>query len=277
VTASPRLLAVDLDGTLIRKGGEVAERDRRAIAALRERGITVVVATGRLYAGAREVMAELELSGLQICADGAHLVRHPRGDDVALRGLASAVDAMRTLFARGELALFALAKDRVVVDERSANLNRFVRHIAPDIERVERVLHHPSWDLEPGPSAVVAFGPVAGIDAVEPALREVDVDVMRYDVPGGFGVSSLAVHPRGASKGEGLRAVADALGVPMGQTVAVGDWLNDVSMLEVAGHSFAMRQAPAVVREAAQHALEATGEHGGGIAELSALLWGIDV
>ena len=52
-----------------------------------------------------------------------------------------------------------------------------------------------------------------------------------------------------------------------GAVVAVGDWLNDVPMLQCAGQSFAMAQAPAEVRAAAKHQLKADIWTGGGIAE----------
>lgn len=277
MTQPPRLLAVDLDGTLVRRDGVVDDRDRRAVAALRARGIVVVVATGRLYSGARAVIDELELEGTHLCADGAHVVRHPTGEDVALAGLRSVVIHLREVFEAGELALFALARDRVVVDERSVNLNRYIAHIASEVEQTARVLAHGSWEVDPGPSALVAIGPRAGIDRIEPRLGPIDVDVLRYDVPGGLGVSSLALHPRGASKGAALVELATQLGVPLEQTVAVGDWLNDISMFERAGQSFAMGQAPEVVVAAASHRLEARGEDGGGIAELARRVWGIDV
>ena len=273
----PRLLAVDLDGTVVRRGGVVDDRDRRALAAIRARGVTVVVATGRLYSGARSVIDELGLQGTHVCADGAHVVRHPSGEDVAVRGLGSVMPLLRPVFEAGDLALFALARDRVIVDERSVNLNRYIGHIASEVEQTASVLAHASWDVEPGPSALVAIGPRAGVDPIEPMLREIDVDVLRYDVPGGFGVSSLAVHPRGASKGAALVELATELDIPLEQTVAVGDWLNDISMFERAGQSFAMAQAPEVVAALATHRLQAHGEDGGGIAELARLVWGIEV
>ncbi len=277
MTIEPRLLAIDLDGTVVCRDGAVNERDRRALDAIRARGVTVVVATGRLYGGARAVMDELGLDGTHVCADGAHVVRHPSGEDVAVFGLASMVTPLRRVLAAGDLALFALVRDVVVVDDRSVNLRRYIGHIASAIEQTDDVLVHASWDVEPGPSALVAIGPRVGVDHIEPLVRGLDVDVLRYDVPGGLGVSSLALHPRGVSKGAALASLAADLGVPLAQTVAVGDWLNDVSMFERAGRSFAMAQAPAAVASAASDRLKAHGEEGGGIAELAGRVWGIEV
>jgi hydroxymethylpyrimidine pyrophosphatase-like HAD family hydrolase len=181
---------------------------------------------------------------------------------------------MRRALGREGISLFAMAAGRVIVDERSANLDRYIRHISPQIEQVDNVLDHACWREDPGPTAVVAIGPMAAIEQAEPGVRAEAVQVLRYDVPGGFGVSSLAIHPRDASKGQALSTVAAELGIPIEQTVAVGDWLNDVSMFRKAGRSFAMGHAPAEVAAAASDVLSRDRSDGGAIAELVERVWG---
>lgn len=271
---TPRLLAIDLDGTLLRRDGVVDELDRLALAQLREAGVVVVVATGRLYSGARAVIEELELEGVQICADGAELVRHPAGGDVRVMGLGTVTPGMRRALDRQEIALFAMAGGRIIVDATSANLDRYIRHIAAEMEQAPHVLDHPCWSEPPGPTGLVAIGPRAAIEQAEPGVRTQDIELRRYDLPGGVGVSSLAISPKGASKGEALAAVAAELGIAMEATVAVGDWLNDVSMLRRAGRSFAMGHAPAEVVEAATDHLGGGRDDRGAIAELIEIVWG---
>ena len=64
-----------------------------------------------------------------------------------------------------------------------------------------------------------------------------------------------------------LGHIAKHYGATLEETVAVGDWVNDVSMLRVAGKSFAMAQAPDEVKDAAHEVLDADVWEGGGIAE----------
>ena len=77
------------------------------------------------------------------------------------------------------------------------------------------------------------------------------------------------------NKHPALEWIAAHYGVGIEQTVAVGDWLNDVPMLKTAGHSFAMGQAPDDVKRAAGHVLTETSETGGGIARIVNELFGV--
>ena len=72
-----RLLALDLDGTLLNSRGQLTERNRRAIAAARERGVRVAVVTGRRFRDARPIALELGLDVPLIAHNGA-LTKHAR-------------------------------------------------------------------------------------------------------------------------------------------------------------------------------------------------------
>jgi hydroxymethylpyrimidine pyrophosphatase-like HAD family hydrolase len=72
-----------------------------------------------------------------------------------------------------------------------------------------------------------------------------------------------------------LRRLAERTGLPTTRIAVVGDWLNDLGMFRYAGRSFAMGQAPTVVKQAATDVLRSTSSAGGGIAEaLAAILAG---
>ena len=66
-------------------------------------------------------------------------------------------------------------------------------------------------------------------------------------------------------------------GATLDQTVAVGDWLNDVPMLKAAGRSYVMGGSLPEVEAVADEVLDAEREHGGAIAEVAARVWGITV
>ena len=66
-----RLLALDLDGTLVKTDGSYDPRDLEAIAEARRRGIEVLLATGRLIGGTAPVARDLSLTAPMVCADGA--------------------------------------------------------------------------------------------------------------------------------------------------------------------------------------------------------------
>jgi hydroxymethylpyrimidine pyrophosphatase-like HAD family hydrolase len=77
----------------------------------------------------------------------------------------------------------------------------------------------------------------------------------------------MVVRAAGVDKATALGRIAEHFGVSLDETVAVGDWVNDITMLRAAGRSFAMGQAPDEVKEAASEVLDATVSTGGGIAE----------
>ena len=71
---------------------------------------------------------------------------------------------------------------------------------------------------------------------------------------------------------EELKALAVRLGVPRARVAVIGDWLNDLGMFKYAGRSFAMGQAPSIVRDAATDIVRSTSATGGGVAEAIAAL-----
>jgi Cof subfamily protein (haloacid dehalogenase superfamily) len=269
------LLAVDLDGTLVRRGGGIAPQDRRAIASLRARGVPVAIATGRLYSGSRVVLDALDLEGPQICVNGAEIVAHPGGTERVLRGLAAdGSAATRAALERRDFAVFTLADDHVAFDERGAMFEGYVTGWSHQLDRVDQVLAHPCWETPSGPLGVVVIGLTEPIAEAAAELRRCPaLDVFRFDVAAQVGVSCVLLHAAGVSKGAGLISLAEHHGVTLDQTVVVGDWHNDLSMFAVAGRSFAMGGGPERVGRAATDQLAARAKDGGGVAEAIALAW----
>ena len=103
--------------------------------------------------------------------------------------------------------------------------------------------------------------------ALGPTLR---VDTFMVPL---LGKSAMIVRADGPTKGTAVTWLANHYGCHPTDVVAVGDWLNDVPMFEVAGRSFAMGQAPRELKDRATDELEADGEIGGGIAEAVRCAW----
>jgi hydroxymethylpyrimidine pyrophosphatase-like HAD family hydrolase len=88
------------------------------------------------------------------------------------------------------------------------------------------------------------------------------------------GKHTVLVRAAGPNKGSALVELCAQAGCSVDDAVAVGDWVNDVPMLEVAGRSFAMGSAPDAVRSAASDVLDSASGAGGGIAEAIRRAWG---
>jgi Cof subfamily protein (haloacid dehalogenase superfamily) len=271
-----KLLAVDLDGTLVRRDGIVDPRDRSAIDALRARGVQVAISTGRLYAGSRHVAAELGLDGVHVFGDGASIVEFPSDRELRHVGIVDdASTSLHTALGRHDaLAVCALVDQEVVIDERGAPFENWVKGWTPNLTRVDSVLSHACWRSERGPMSAVAVGLSEQIaDVVEELGAADELQLFHFDVKQAAGVSALIVHAQGVSKGAGVTFLAEHYGCTLEEVVAIGDWHNDVSMLRCVGRSFAMGHALDEVKQAASDVLEADGQSGGGVAEAIARAW----
>lgn len=265
------LLAVDLDGTLLSRTGVPHEADVKALRAAREAGVTVTILTGRLIAGTRAAARALGLDGPLGCADGAHIVHATTEESLLHRTIAGpAAVQLQQLFARAQASTFLFVGDTVVHDDAGAGHLPSVRGWSEQLQQVDSVFEHGAWARgATGVTAVVSVGTEQQIrgtsDSIRAELAE-HAQVLSFQMhDGAWGLIARSV---GVSKGTALRFIAEHSGVAMADTVAVGDWLNDLPMFEAAGRSFAMGQAPEAVKRAATSVLPETSTSGGGIARV---------
>jgi hydroxymethylpyrimidine pyrophosphatase-like HAD family hydrolase len=280
---SPRILALDLDGTLVCRDGTVHPDDLAAVAAAQAAGIQVSIVTGRLYSGVRELAQRLGIRGTVVCADGAELVDPLTHRVVAHRRIEGA--ASRFLWeqlAAHELALFVMAEERIRYDARGDGLAPYVRNWTQQMERVPSVLELPHGTGAPGLSLLVAVGRPEAVEPTVAALREDGrFEVDSFDVrqaPGAppvDGLRGLLAHAAGVDKGRAIADLAAQHGLGVDAVAAVGDWVNDIPMLRAAGRSFVMGGAEPAVTAAADEVLEARAWHGGGVAEAVRRVWGL--
>ncbi len=281
---TPALLALDLDGTLICRDGAIHPADLAAVSAVQALGVGVSIVTGRLYSGVRRVAAQLGITTPVVCSDGAEIV-DPLTHQVRVhrRIHGPAALALRDVLATQHLPLFLMARDQIAYDEIGRPLLRYVRNWTPELEHVRSVLDLSTWRDDHGISAVVAVGTDSAVHPIFDTLRAdprfaVDSFTVRR-APGsqhdGEPLQGLLVHTAGVNKGRALRDLAKDQGIDLADVVAVGDWINDIPMLEAAGRSFAMGHAEPPVAAAATDQLEAAGWGGGGVAEAVAQVWGV--
>jgi len=249
----------------------VHPRDAAAIKELQRRDVPVALCTGRMFSGTREVAVSFSLKGPVACIDGSHIF------DIQTRGELSCSPI--TQEARGFLrealqmyrpAAFMFAGDRVIHD---ASGDRFLNYLSTwsDVrERVRDIAHKDPWEGEQSLAALVLMGDEESITAMDraldgvPGLQDIVFEVRREDMAGTWG---MVVRASGVDKGTAIEWLAAHYGVGLEDVVTVGDWFNDVPMLQKAGQSFAMAQAPEGVKAAAKHVLSADIFQGGGVAE----------
>ena len=273
-----KLLASDIDGTLLRRDGTIHPDDAAAIRELRASGVPVTIITGRLYSGSCAIAREVEITGPIACVVGSHIVDVARDEARFYRSLSGADAAtLRGVLERHESASFLFAHDSIVHDAAGEAFAPYVRTWSNKIEVVERVITHSHWDHELGLMAVVSIGLEEKILAAVAELRERLAEaafVASFAITRLPGVHAMIVRAKGPTKGTAVEWLAAHHGCTAAEVVVVGDWQNDVPMFDVAGRSFVMAQAPDEVKSHATDRLDATGHLGGGVAEAIRKIWG---
>jgi len=257
-----RLIALDLDGTLLDSRGRLSERNRAAVAAARQKGARVALVTGRRFRDARPLALELGLDVPVIAHNGA-LTKHARTlETVAAllmpRGAAHA--CIRLGRSRGADALVSddhtgaglLVYDHI--SEGNTALAKYVewsRRVVGE-DAAEAIRRVPSLEeyLDHDPLHIAFSG---GCDAMQRLAEEMEREM------GGSVKLLLTLYPKpdfalldvlhpSASKGAGLAAVAEEYGLTSAEVLAVGDNHNDLEMLEYAGTGVLMANADPTLR-----------------------------
>ncbi|MEZ5560606.1 MAG: HAD-IIB family hydrolase [Pseudomonadales bacterium] len=252
-----RLVALDIDGTLLAPGVDTRALPgpamTQAVHELHEAGIVVVLATGRMYPGTAHVARHLGINQPLICQQGASVhefdgsLRHRCAieEEIALELYDYAVSR------RWPLAWFDA--HRYLVTAHNPEAQFFA-----DVSQIEMEIHP-----TPHQSGVRATG-IDIISSREHARKVHTLLEARYggritllDFP-----SVTAVHAPEASKGNALRTLADELGIARDEVLAIGDSVNDVSMLSWAGHSAAPQHCDQYARASVKEILPGQGVDG---------------
>jgi hypothetical protein len=241
----PKLIATDLDGTLLRSDGQISPRTRAAIAAAQAAGIPVVLVTARPPRVVRDVAEAAGVTGPVVCANGA--------------------------------ILYDVGRDAVITHERlggdlAREFSRALRVLAPNvvfaIEHGHLLGYEPTFPRIFDDGAQAPESPVGDVEA----LCEADVTKLIVHHPGEdpdalaawvtahVGQRAFVTHSGGpfveigavgVSKASGLARLCEELCVAAADVVAFGDMPNDLPMLRFAGHGVAVANAhPEVLAEA---------------------------
>ncbi len=248
----PRLVATDLDGTLVGSDGRVSPRTGSALAALDRLGIPVVFVTARPLRWMGDIWPHVGRHSVGIVSNGAILYDAGAGQVVDIAGIDPAVGVplLRDLAAALPRAGLGL--------EYASGLHRTVLYESDEV---------------PDPSTVSDLsgpwlGPVAKMlvkdYSVPPEeLRDVTARVVGQRATPTWSVPGLVeISAAGVTKGWRLRQVCASLGIDAADVVAFGDMPNDLDMLGWAGTSYAMANGHESVQAAATHVAPGNDEDG---------------
>ncbi|MFJ9905399.1 HAD family hydrolase [Streptomyces sp. NPDC101152] len=231
-----KLIATDLDGTLLRSDESVSRRTRDALAAATAAGAAHIVVTGRAAPWTRHILDDLGYEGLAVCAQGAQVY------DARAHRLLTSVTLDR------QLAGVALAKIEAEVGPL---------HLAASRDGLDgAVLVGPGYAVT-GALPATPFTDAADLWAAplnkiyiqHPRLTDDELADAAREAAGGFvsvamaGAGIVELLPLGLSKATGLSLAARRLGLKAADTIAFGDMPNDVPMFGWAAYGVAMANA----------------------------------
>lgn len=246
---------MDVDGTILTPDSALTPRMLRAARLAQERGVTLALATSRRWIGAEPIARALGAVRPLILYDGALRRGFPDGGVEAVEPLASDVarEAAGRIVAAGlrVVAQYSLsAGERMVATEETPHGEWMESYLAMFTQEVRYRPLDTLLAVFQKPLRLVSFGPIETLRALVDSLA--DLPVGRQILPfGSYGVAELMVFAPGVSKGSALTRLAADLGVPLSETLAIGDGVNDISMLRAAGLGVAMEHAAPHVRAAA--------------------------
>ncbi|MFI6490388.1 HAD family hydrolase [Streptomyces sp. NPDC050564] len=251
-----KLVATDLDGTLLRSDETVSERTREALAAVTAAGAAHIVVTGRAVPWARHILDDLGYQGLAVCGQGAQVY------DAGEHRLLTSVTLDR------QLAGLALAK----IEAEVGPLLLAASRDGLDGE----VLVGPGYRVQEGPLPVVPIrdasdlwsAPLNKVYVQHPTLSDDELASVATEVAGGLvgvtmaGAGIVELLPLGLSKATGLSLAARRLGVKAADTIAFGDMPNDIPMFAWAAHAVAMSNAHDELKAVADEVTSSNEEDG---------------
>ncbi|MFC8584082.1 HAD family hydrolase [Streptomyces sp. NPDC057217] len=251
-----RLVATDLDGTLLRSDESVSDRTRDALAAATAAGAAHIVVTGRAVPWTRHILDDLGYEGIAVCGQGAQV--YHAGEHRLLTSLT--LDR--------QLAGLALSKIEAEVGPLALAASR---------DGLEgEVLMGPGYRVHEGPLPYVPYedpselwsAPLTKLYIQHPALTDDELTRAARATVGGLvdivmaGPGIVEILPLGLSKATGLSLAARRLGVKAAETIAFGDMPNDIPMFGWAARGVAMGNAHAELRAVADEVTSSNEEDG---------------
>lgn len=241
-----KLIAIDLDGTLLDKNKNISEGNSKAIKEACEKGIDVVICSGRIYKGAMIFARMLALKSEVISCNGAIIRDSVTGRTIFSKNI-HVQDSLRILefLSKTNVYYHAYVSDTMFAKERGygtvfyENINMTMpEEHRIDIRSLDGLEDLIKNDQKGVTKFVVASDNLDYLAEVRQKINNMaDVDCMSSNF------DNFEVVRKGVSKGEALKRLCEIKGIKPEEVIAIGDNENDLSMFEFAGTSVAMGNA----------------------------------
>jgi Cof subfamily protein (haloacid dehalogenase superfamily) len=242
-----KLLATDLDGTLLDSSGKIPERNKKALAEAVKKGVAVTISTGRMYNSALWFANQLGLSDTPLMCYNGSMIRRAEGEtivhlkldmDVARRLLA--IFRERNMYVQSYIDDVLYVKDMA---EEEARL--YAKHFGGDGQAIGDRLYDPASE----PTKLLAM--TEGLESSNAMIKEFRKTFGDRLYVTSSNENFVEMMNPSANKGKCLEKLADILGISMEDILAIGDGENDADMIKCAGIGIAMANAQSSLKESA--------------------------
>jgi len=252
-----RLITLDLDGTLLTSEKQLTEGNLAALEKAAAAGIEIVPATGRFYLGMPEVIRKLPFVHYVISVNGATIedvVRDktvggsllPYEDAVTIMEYLDAFPLIYDCYQDGWGWMTKSMYDRAADFSKSVHTLDMIRKLRTPVPDLKETLRERKRGIQ---KIGIFFG---DMDVRAEMLERMPKDFPEFTITSSIR-NNIEVNSRDATKGNALKKLADHLDLPMEKTMAFGDDLNDVTMLECAGIGVAMGNGAEAAKKAADY------------------------
>ena len=281
------LIATDMDGTLLNAAHEISEENIQAIKYAQSQGITVVIATGRAFYEANAPINQTDLKVPYICLNGAE-VRDESFNIMSTSNLNRELINRITVELNKENIFYQVYTNLGIYTEnplRDLEIYIDIAQRAGQEADVEKIKSGIQKRIDNGTLKVVD-----NYDKIQDTPGEIVMKILAFDSDlekidrvsetlaksESLAISSssrgnIEITHSDAQKGIALNTIAERLNIDMENVMAIGDNMNDVSMLERVGYSVAMENAAPEVKAIAKYETDSNEQSGVGKAIMKLL------
>lgn len=273
-----RLIATDMDGTLLNERGQVSEENAAAIKEAQANGIMVVVATGRSYEEALHPLQAADISCPVICMNGAE-IRSEKGEKIKSVPLDPEIyQRVDRILREADLYYELYTNDGTFTDDHEkafSTVADFIKSAFPDAseesirQRAQR--RFTAGEIfcvkdyrEPVSRTGAEIYKLLAFSKDEPRLMETSrkLTAIKELAVSSSAKNNIEITNKDAQKGIALREFANQHNIALEQTMAIGDNFNDLSMLTIVGVGVAMGNAVEEIKQVCAFVAENNDKHG---------------
>lgn len=251
-----KLIAADLDDTLLNDKLQVSEENKIAIKKAQEMGTTFTIATGRMFRSAYPIAKELDIKGPIISYQGAYIKNVENGEVLVEYAvpIELAKEVIKTGYDAG-VHINLYINDKLYVDSVTSEGIMYSNQAKVDLNPVGNLLDF----INCAPTKIIYIADSEILNTLQNKLQEKYGKSLYITKSKPYYLEFL--HPH-ASKGYALKKLAEEMGIARDEIICFGDSYNDIDMIEFAGLGVAMGNAPEDIKKIADSVADTNNNNG---------------